>query len=103
MLAMSTTSLHCPACHGGPNGEHGHAAMRAIGFAATYTCASCLSPWRRTRGFDDRYSWEKLGFDPTLFDDAPARVEKREPKTPTLAAAWRRFVGRAAPIAQPGL
>ena len=103
MLGMGTTNLHCPACHGGPAGEYGHAAMRAIGFAATYTCVSCLSPWRRTRGFDDRYSWEKLGFDPTLFDDAPASVAKPEPRTAMLAGAWKRLVGRATHSAQPGV
>lgn len=100
---MNTTSLHCAACHGGPAGEHGHAAMRAIGFAATYTCVSCLAPWRRTRGFDDRYSWEKLGFDPTLFDEVTAPVAKPEPKPARIAGAWRRLVGRPAPFAQAGL
>ncbi len=103
---MNTTSLHCPACNGGPNGEHGHGAMRAVGFAATYTCVSCLSPWRRTRGFDDRYSWEKLGFDPTLFDDVPATkpVPHPVPRAAALASALRRLVGRTGPfVASPGL
>ena len=30
-----TLSQHCSACHDGPTGDHGHAAMRAIGYAAT--------------------------------------------------------------------
>ena len=92
-----SASLHCPACHGGPAGEHGHAAMRAIGFAATYTCVSCLSPWRRTRSFDDRYTWEKLGFDPTLFDE-PAPRPPQAPRGAVLAGALRRFVGRVGPF-----
>jgi len=100
---MTATTLHCPACHGGPAGEHGHAAMRAIGFAATYTCVSCLSPWRRTRGFDERYTWEKLGFDPTLFDDEPVAAAKPAPKAAVLTGAWRRLVARGLPRLQPGL
>ena len=98
-----TTSLHCTACHGGPTGEHGHAAMRAIGFAATYTCVNCLSPWRRTRSFDDRYAWEKLGFDPTLFDE-PAPSPQPVARAHVLAGALRRLVGRMPPfVAAPGV
>jgi len=97
------TRLHCPACHGGPTGPQGHSAMRAIGFAATYTCLSCLSPWRRTRAFDDRYHWEKLGFDPTLFDDIPAPIAKAAPKPARIADAWRRLVRRPPAPAHAGL
>ena len=93
-----TTTLHCPACHGGPTGEHGHAAMRAIGFAATYTCVNCLSPWRRTRGFDEHYAWEKLGFDPTLFDDVPVRPATVPARRPVpFVGAWRRIVAGVRP------
>lgn len=97
-----TTQLNCPACHGGPTGEHGHAAMRAVGYAATFTCVSCLSPWRRTRAFDDHYAWEKLGWDPTMFDDpVPARAAARREGLvrPAIGAALMRLVRRQGRIA----
>jgi len=97
-----TTSLHCPACHGGPTGEHGHAAMRAIGFAATYTCMNCLSPWRRTRRFNEHYAWEKLGFDPTLFDDVPAHTPAPVRRPAPILGAWRRLL-RPGPHTAQGL